>query len=108
MVTIVLTALTAVIPEMAITVPRTADTEIEIAGIAEMLTGPVTTAVTVPVATTINPVAVAVSPEDAVVNAALSTETVPLTRAEPVKLTTVVPAPAVTVPVITTGNAVVL
>lgn len=34
-------------------------------------------------------------------------DTVPDTKAEPVKLTTVVPAPAVTVPVITMGNAVV-
>lgn len=36
------------------------------------------------------------------------TVTVPDTKAEPVRLTTVVPAPAVTVPVTTTGNAVVL
>src|ERR1700688_2167789 len=37
----------------------------------------------------------------------LRTLIVPDTKAEPVKLTTVVPAPAVTVPVITTGKAVV-
>lgn len=49
----------------------------ETTGIAEMLTAPVTTALTVPVATTIKPVAVAVRPDDAVVNAALSTATVP-------------------------------
>src|SRR5215831_2369198 len=45
-------------------------------------TVPVTTAVTVPVATTIKPVAVAVRPELAVVNAAPETLTVPETTAE--------------------------
>src|SRR5215831_2405075 len=60
-------------------------------------TVPVTTAVTVPVATTIKPVAVAVSPDDAVVNANWETETVPVSSVPmvtvPVTDTTVV-APA--------------
>ena len=45
-------------------------------------TVPVATAVTVPVATTMRPVAVAVRPDEAVVNAAPDTDTVPETTAE--------------------------
>src|SRR5215831_10737752 len=45
-------------------------------------TVPVTTAVTVPVATTIKPVAVAVKPDEAVVNAACDSATVPETTAD--------------------------
>ena len=73
-------------------------------------TTPVTTAVTVPVATTMRPVAVAVRPELAVVNASWETETVPVrtetvpdTSAEPVKETTVVAPPP---GAIQTGNPV--
>ena len=75
-------------------------------------------AVTVPVTTTGNAVVdwpptshiampVWLMDGTAVVWLILRTVTVPLTKADPVKLTTVVPAPAVTVPVTTTGKAVV-
>lgn len=55
-------------------------------------TVPVTTAVTVPVATTTRPVAVAVNPDDAVVKTAFDTKTVPET--------TVVLSPVLTVKVV--------
>ena len=64
----------------------------------ETETTPVTTAVTVPVATTINPVAVAVRPLEAVVNAAPENESVPLTNADGVMLTSTVPSNVTTVP----------
>jgi hypothetical protein len=71
-------------------------------------------AVTVPVTTTgkavvLCPPAIHITPPVALIDGTAvvpSSETVPDTSAEPVKLTTVVPAPAVTVPVTTTGVAV--
>ena len=52
---------------------------IETNPVPEIATDPTTVAVTVPVTTAIKPVAVAVKPDEAVVNAAFTNETVPET-----------------------------